>query len=118
VARITLPSGAWIEVKDSTVPGDRFAIQDAVSLVVRDDGSRVVQGAASGTWKAFLARVITGWSYPVPVPAVAGAQVLDDYPDAEEDDDALQDALQERFDRLSKPRPTTRKPPSPTNATS
>ena len=116
--RIELPSGGWVECKDSTVPGDRFAIQDAVELVVEDDGRRVVRGAAGKQWKAFLGRMIVAWSYPVPPPCVAGLDVLDDYPDKEEDDDALQDALQERFDRLTRARPTAPRKPAPTSGTS
>jgi hypothetical protein len=116
--RIELPSGAWVDVKDNAVPGDRFAIQDAVELEVEDGGRRVVRGAAGKQWKAFLARFVTGWSFPVPIPAVVGTDVLDDWPDQEEDDEALQDALQERFDRVTRVRPTAPRKPSPTKETS
>jgi hypothetical protein len=115
---ITLPSGATVTVKDNTVPGDRFAIQDSVDLVIEDDGRRVIRGAASSQWKAFLGRVVTAWSFPVPIPSVAGLQVLDEYPDKEEDADALEDALQERYERLVRRRPTTQRQPSPTSRTS
>ena len=62
------------DVKDNTVPGDRFAIQDSVDAgSLEDDGRRVVRGAAAGQWKAFLTRfMIVAWSFPVPIPAVAG----------------------------------------------
>jgi hypothetical protein len=115
--RIELPSGSWVDVKDNTVPGDRFAIQDSVDVVI-EDGKSVIHGAASAQWKAFLSRVVTGWSFPVPIPSVAGTQVLDEYPDKEDDADALEDALQERYDRLVRRRPTTRRQPSPTSETS
>jgi hypothetical protein len=114
---IALPSGASVTVKDNTVPGDRFAVQDSVDVVV-EDGRTVIHGAASAQWKAFLTRVITGWSFPVPIPAVAGPQVLDEYPDQEEDADALEDALQARYDRIVRRRPTTQRQPSPTSGTS
>jgi len=115
---ITLPSGATISVKDNTVPGDRFAVQDAPQVWI-EDGRTVVQNAASSQWKAFLGRVITAWSYPVPVPAVAGLQVLDEYPDTDDDIDALEDALQARFDRIMRRRsPNSPSRPSPTSATS
>jgi hypothetical protein len=115
--RIELPSGAWVDVKDNTVPGDRFAIQDAPETIV-EDGKIIVRGAASSMWKAFLARLITAWSWPVPIPAAAGLQVLDEYPPDEDDAAALEDALTERYDRLSRRRPTTPRPPSPTKETS
>lgn len=114
---ITLPSGATVTVKDNTVPGDRFAIQDSVDLVI-EDGKTYIRGAASSQWRAFLTRVITGWSFPVPIPSVAGPQVLDEYPPDEADADALEDALTERYERLVRRRPTTRKQPSPTSGTS
>ena len=116
--RIELPSGAWVDVKDNTVPGDRFAIQDSTMLEVLEDGRRVVRGAAGKQYRAFLTRIMTGWSFPVPIPAVAGDGVLDDWPDQEDDDDALQDALQERFDRLTRARPTAPRKPAPTSGTS
>ena len=117
--RITLPSGAWIDCKDNTLQGDRFAIQDSVDLVV-EDGKTVIHGAQSAQWRAFLSRVILAWSYDVPVPSVGGAQVLDDYPTTDDDIDALDDALAERFDRITRRRggPNRRTQPSSTNATS
>ena len=114
---ITLPSGATVTCKDTTVPGDRFYVQDSVNVVV-EDGRTVIHGAASAQWKAFLTRMILAWSFPVPIPSVAGPQVLDEYPDKEEDADALEDALQERYDRIVRRRPTTPRQPSPTNGTS
>lgn len=120
--RITLPSGAWIEVKDSTVPGDRFAVIDAPEVYV-EDGKTVVLNAAGNQWKAFLSRIITGWSYQesqqVPVPAVAGPQVLDEYPDNDDDIDALDDALRARYERIiARRRPNPPRPQPPTTGTS
>ncbi len=107
---ITLPSGATVTVKDNMVPGDRFAVQDATELVIGEDGRSHISGAASAQWKAFLTRIITAWSFPVPIPAIAGPQVLDEYPNLEDDDDALQDALRARYERIvSRRRPTTPK---------
>jgi len=116
--RVTLPSGAWIDVKDQTVPGDRFAVRDAVDLVL-EDGKTVIHGAATKQWKAFLIRVVIDWSYPVPIPAVGGDAVLDEYPDNDDDIDALEDALSARFERITTGRPGNRqRPPSPKNGTS
>lgn len=117
--RITLPSGAWVEVKDNTSPGDRFAVQDSVDIVV-EDGKTYIHGAASSQWKAFLSRLVVGWSYSeqgIPIPS-QNIAVLDEYPDKEEDADALEDALQARYDRIVRRRPTTPRQPSPTSGTS
>lgn len=117
---ITLPSGATVTVKDNTVPGDRFAVQDSVTSYV-EDGRVVVPKAASSQWKAFLTRVITAWSYPVPIPAVGGEQVLEEYPQTDDDIDALEDALQERYERIvnrGRRRPNPARPPSPESGTS
>jgi hypothetical protein len=117
--RIDLPSGAWVDVKDNIVPGDRFAVQDAVDIVI-EDGKTYIHGAASGQWRAFMTRIVTGWSYSeqgVPIPS-QNPEVLDLYPDKEEDADALEDALQARYDRIVRRRPTTPKPSAPTNGTS
>ena len=116
--QITLPSGATITVRDDLKPADRFAIRDAPEVSV-EDGRTVVRNAAGNSWKAFLTRVITGWSYPVPVPAVAGSQVLDDYPDTEADMDALEDALQARYERAQgRSRPNPPRPQPQTSGTS
>jgi hypothetical protein len=114
---ITLPSGASVTVKDNTPPGDRFAVQDSVEVTVGADGVTRVQGAQASQWKAFLARVITGWSYPAPLPS-QDIRVLDSYPETDEDIDALDDALAARFERVTRRRsPNPPRPPAPTNAT-
>jgi len=117
--RITLPSGAWVDVKDNMVPGDRFAVQDSVDVVV-EDGKTYIHGAASSQYKTFLSRLIVAWSYSeqgVPLPS-QNLAVLDEYPDKEEDADALEDALQQRYERIVRRRPTTQRQPSPTSGTS
>jgi hypothetical protein len=115
---IPLPSGQSITVKDNASPGDKRAVRSVIKVIV-EDGKTLVEGNEE-QWFAFLGRIITGWSYPVPIPAEAGMHVLDEYPDKEEDDDALHDALQERFDRVTQVRrsPNSRRPPAPTNGTS
>jgi len=115
--RITLPSGAWVDVKDNMVPADRFAVQDSVETVI-EDGRAVIRGAASSQWKAFLSRVVVAWSYDgVPIPSHDLA-VLDAYPDTEDDADALEDALQDRYERVTRRRPTARPRPAPTSGIS
>lgn len=115
--RIELPSGNWVECKDNTVPRDRFAVQDASQLVV-EDGRATVSGT-SRQWTAFLTRIITGWSYDVPIPSAGGAAVLDEYPQTDDDIDALSDALGERYDQIIRSRrPNRSRPPSGESAPS
>ncbi len=119
VARIELPSGAWVDVRDKLRPADRWAVRDAPEVSTGEDGRVIVANALSATWKAFYTRLITAWSFqypdgrPVPLPA-ADPSVLDDYPDDEDDAAALEDALQPRLDRLRGRRPN----PSRTSGTS
>jgi len=116
---IPLPSGASVTVTDNTPPVARFAVRNAIRLVV-EDGATVLQGGEPEQWKAFLSQIITAWSFPAPIPSVGGSQVLDQYPELDEDIDALDDALEERFNRVTKSRrsPNSRKPPSPASGTS
>ena len=110
-----------MEVRDNMTPGDRFAVMDAAELTIEEDGRSHIRGAASAQWKAFLTRMITDWSYAstkgVPIPAAAGPQVLDEYPDLEDDDEALSEALRPRYERITRRRPTAQRQPSQTSAT-
>lgn len=115
--RISLPSGAWIEAKDNTAPGDRFAVQDAVAVTI-EDGTTTIRGAQSAQWRTFLARVVTAWSYDAPLPC-NDISVLDSVPSEDDDIDALEDALLARFERITRRRsPNQNRPPAKTNATS
>jgi hypothetical protein len=117
--RVTLPSGAWVEVKDNFLPGDRFAVEGSVDVVI-EDGKTYIHGAGPAQWKAFLTRAVTAWSYSeqgVPLPSQS-ADVLDSYPATEDDDDALRNALQERYERIVRRRPTVARNNSPMSETS
>jgi hypothetical protein len=115
--RILLPSKSWIDVRDNLAPMDRYAVRDAPD-VSNEDGQVTVKNASGNMWRTFLSRTIVDWSFDAPIPSRDPAS-LDRFPDLEEDQDALEDALRERFDRITARRsPNLRKPPAPTNATS
>ena len=73
--RTELPSGAWVEWRDSLVVQDRFAVNAALTFVFepRPDGSeaRTASGGTDDQMRvALLGRLITAWSFPgIPVPA-------------------------------------------------
>jgi hypothetical protein len=82
VARIELPSKQaddtpnWVEYRDRLMAGDRFAVQDAVSMEVggEDRRSKVSLGMQNDLRNALLGRIITAWSFPVPVPSANDMQ--------------------------------------------
>ena len=117
--RIDLPSGAWADCKDNVTPGDHWAVIDAPE-VTNDDGQVVVKHASGNRWKVFLARNVSGWSYDSPFQP-GNQQLFDEgWPGDMDDFMALRDALQERFDRVTRSRrsPNSQSKPSPTSGTS
>lgn len=87
VTRIELPSTQedgshnWVEIRDRLMAGDRFAVQDSVSMEVAGDNqdrrSRVSLGMQNDLRNALLGRIITAWSFPVPIPAANSMQAAD-----------------------------------------
>ena len=115
---IALPSGGSVTVRDNTTPGDHWAVVDAPD-VVNEDGNVSVRNAQGNMWKKFLSRVVTGWSYGVPLNPENPELFGDAWPGDEDDFFALRDALQERFDRVARSRrsPNSQSKPSPTSGT-
>jgi hypothetical protein len=105
MASVELPSGNKVEYRDQLKAMDRFAVQDAVFLEVKDGVNRAALGFANDIRNALLGRIITSWSYGVPVPSqvkditaadvvIGEAMDLDDY-------NALADAVQPLVDKVS-----------------
>lgn len=105
MAKVEFSSGNWVEYRENLKASDRFAVQDAVSLEFKDDGSRrAAIGLGNDIRNALLGRIITGWSYPSPVPSqqnmlaadvvIGEAMDLDDY-------NELSDAVQALVDKIS-----------------
>lgn len=65
MARVELPSGAWVDYRTELMAGDRFVVQDAVKIDMGEGGIRTFSlGTENDQRNALLARVITNWSYP------------------------------------------------------
>lgn len=104
MAKVELPSGGWVEFRDSLKAMDRFIVQDAVTLEFRDGGNRASLGMVNDQRNALLGRIITAWSFPVPVPSGNGFQAADVViGDAMDIDDynALAEAVQPLLDKIS-----------------
>lgn len=63
MAKAELPSGGWVEYRDKLMAGDKFAVQDAVSLEFRDGGNKTTLGIMNDQRNALLGRIITNWSF-------------------------------------------------------
>jgi hypothetical protein len=103
MARIELPSGAWVEYRDKLKAADKFAVQDSIRLSI-DDGVQLVTGGIQNSMRnALLGRVISSWSFegvPIPSQNIAGDEIigelleLDDY-------DALSKAVEPLMEKVS-----------------
>jgi hypothetical protein len=104
VAKLELPSGGWVEYRDRLMAGDKFAVQDAVSMEFNDNGGRKASlGLLNDQRNALLGRIITGWSFgqtPDSVKELMAADVvignaldIDDY-------NALADEVQPLLDKV------------------
>ena len=61
----------WIEVRDKIKGGDIFAVHEASEIPVDQDGrttSVSYQGLEDAQFAALAQRVITAWSFQVPLP--------------------------------------------------
>lgn len=81
MARVELPSEAWVEYRTELMAGDRFVVQDAVKIEMGDAGIRSFSlGTENDQRNALLARIITNWSYPGLKPdandVVSGARII------------------------------------------
>src|SRR5262249_39888577 len=69
----------WIEYRDKLKAIDRFAVQEAVLIEVGQGGTQKysVGAMANDMRNALLGRIITGWSFPEPIPANNHFQAAD-----------------------------------------
>lgn len=105
MARVELPSGNWVEYRENLKAIDRFAVQDAITMEIKDGANHTSLGIANDIRNALLGRIITGWSFPGPFPAqakdiaaadtiIGEAMDLDDY-------NHLADAVQPLVEKVS-----------------
>ena len=82
--RIDLPSKMadgthnWVEYRDKLMAIDKFAVDEVATIVMGDAGNKVSALAMRNDMRnALLGRIITAWSYPVPVPKDNNFQAAD-----------------------------------------
>jgi hypothetical protein len=105
MAKIELPSGAWVEYRDQLKALDKFVVQDAVFLNIKDGGVSQALGFQNDIRNALLGRIITNWSYNAPTPAgakdIAAADVIIGEAMEIDDYNALAEAVQPLVDKVS-----------------
>lgn len=118
MAKCELPSGGWVEYRSELKAKDRFAVQDAASLeigVTGTDKSRAsFLGMQNDMRNALLGRIITGWSFPVPIPSQNSFQAADEViGDAMDLDDysVLAEEIEPLMEKISGPPAGTPKTP-------
>jgi hypothetical protein len=89
MAKVELPSGGWVEYRDKLMAGDKFAVQDAISVEFKDGMNRASLGTLNDQRNALLGRIITNWSFgqtpeqlkslQAPDVVIGNAMDLDDY---------------------------------------
>jgi hypothetical protein len=69
--RIEFPSTAWVEIREELKAADRFKVQEAATIEASDTGRSHYSfaGMTNDMRNMLLSRIITAWSYPVPIPA-------------------------------------------------
>jgi hypothetical protein len=125
VPRLDLPSGAWIDYRDTLGIADRWAVQGSYTVTVEDGKSVIPGNVGELQQKAFLSRIITAWSFegiPIPSQNIGGGDVLDTVFSDEgkygtfEDFDFLDEKLRPLFEKASPPNRQARKKASTSNA--
>lgn len=96
--RVELPSlqadgeaNNWVEIRDRLKPSDGWIADDAAKITSKPDGETVYapKTMEHDRRNALLGRLITAWSFPVPIPSqnsfaaadvvIDGAMDFDDY---------------------------------------
>lgn len=103
MAKVELPSGGWVEYREKLMAGDKFAVQDAISIEFKDGANKTSLGTVNDQRNALLARIITNWSFgqtPMELKDFQAADVvignamdIDDY-------NALSDAIEPLMDKI------------------
>jgi hypothetical protein len=105
--KIDLPSGAWVEIREDLKARDRFEVQSVAMLEVGEGRNKAALYEMQNDMRnALLGRIITSWSYGVPVPSansfaaadviIGEAMDLDDYAVLADEVEPLMDKIQGR----------------------
>jgi hypothetical protein len=106
--RVELPSGGWAELRENLKGKDRVVAQNAVRLELDADGKTTVTGSTGERiCEALLSRLVTGWSFEIPPPAIS-LNPTDALEDLDIDDyNALYEAVLPMVEKVT-PRPNPR----------
>ena len=101
--RVDLPSGGYIEFRDSLKAKDKFTVQNSLKFKVKDGKEQEVSGGITNDMRnALLAELITSWSLDAPLPSAdmkAGMAAVDDMDI--DDYNALQEAVEPLLEKVS-----------------
>jgi len=68
----------WVEYRDNLMAIDKFAVDEVATITMGDSGNKVSALAMRNDMRnALLGRIITGWSYPTPIPSQNNFQAAD-----------------------------------------
>jgi len=118
MARVELPSGAWVEYRDKLLAADRFAVQAVARVELKESSnSASFLEMENDMRNALLGRIITKWSYNGPTPledsfraadmVIGETMDLDDYSVLEKAVKPLMDKIAGRGET-----PDPKKPPT------
>ena len=97
--RVELPSGAWVELREKLMAGDKFAVQGAVKLELdtATGFQHTAVGMVNDMRNQLLLLVIDNWSFapsvPVPKENHAGVRILGEVMDLD-DYNCLSEAIE------------------------
>lgn len=75
--RVELPSGNWVEIRDTLKAKDKFSVQNAIasSMEMTAAGTAKVPGNVMSLMQSSLmARIIQSWSFTDPLPGAHACQ--------------------------------------------
>lgn len=68
----------WVEYRDNLMAIDKFAVDEVATVLMGDGGNKVSALAMRNDMRnALLGRIISAWSFPVPVPKDNNFQAAD-----------------------------------------
>ena len=112
MSRIELPSmdsdgktNNWVEIRDTLKASDRFEVQKTARLEMKEEANLASFLEMQNDMRnALLGRIITAWSFPVPIPSqnsfAAADRIIGDLMDLD-DYAVLERAVEPMMDKIS-----------------
>jgi hypothetical protein len=119
--KVELPSGAWVEIRDKLMAGDKFSVQGSFKVEVVDGKQMMPGGITNLMRNALLTETITSWGGPglegIPVPSqnIGGTAVLGTILDID-DYNALVEAVEPLMEKVSFGGPKTKTATTPSSS--